>query len=187
MGGGGGGVGLCGPNICTRPLHGWRPRATRRRPAATRSRGLSMKSFQTTLTPNPEKLHTYYSAIKQEETCFWTCSLNAFKFRCRWSGNRSLKFVLHSQTRRRENMVGVNMISAEYHQNTLKWQTANICIKNMFEFDGILLKPCLLQPCFHVAGRPTAGGWRPTNVVANGKCRNHPGGIACLKFLKLLV
>ena len=22
----------------------------------------------------------------------------------------------------------------------------------MFEFDGILLKPCLLQPCFHVAG-----------------------------------
>ena len=23
----------------------------------------------------------------------------------------------------------------------------------MFEFDGILLKPCLLQPCFHVAGK----------------------------------
>ena len=22
----------------------------------------------------------------------------------------------------------------------------------MFEFDGILLEPCLLQPCFHVAG-----------------------------------
>ena len=22
----------------------------------------------------------------------------------------------------------------------------------MFEFDGILLKPCLLQACFHVAG-----------------------------------
>ena len=22
----------------------------------------------------------------------------------------------------------------------------------MFIFDGILLKPCLLQPCFHVAG-----------------------------------
>ena len=22
----------------------------------------------------------------------------------------------------------------------------------MFEFDGILLKPCLLQPCLHVAG-----------------------------------
>ena len=22
----------------------------------------------------------------------------------------------------------------------------------MFDFDGILLKPCLLQPCFHVAG-----------------------------------
>ena len=22
----------------------------------------------------------------------------------------------------------------------------------MFEFDGILLKPCLLQPCFDVAG-----------------------------------
>ena len=22
----------------------------------------------------------------------------------------------------------------------------------MFEFDDIMLKPCLLQPCFHVAG-----------------------------------
>ena len=22
----------------------------------------------------------------------------------------------------------------------------------MFEFDGILLKPCLLQACFHIAG-----------------------------------
>ena len=25
----------------------------------------------------------------------------------------------------------------------------------MFEFDCILLKPCLLQPCFHVAGLPS--------------------------------
>ena len=54
--------------------------------------------------------------------------------------------------RPRENMVGVNMVLAEYHQNTLKQQIANRSIITMFEFDGILLKPCLLQPCFHVAG-----------------------------------
>ena len=44
------------------------------------------------------------------------------------------------------------MVLAEYHQNTLKQQIAHIFIITMFEFDGILLKPCLLQPCFHVAG-----------------------------------
>ena len=27
----------------------------------------------------------------------------------------------------------------------------------MFDFDGILLKPCLLQPCFHVAGTSVKG------------------------------
>ena len=47
-------------------------------------------SFQSTLTPNPEKLYKYSSVAKQGETCFWMCSLNAFKFRCRWFGNRSL-------------------------------------------------------------------------------------------------
>ena len=44
------------------------------------------------------------------------------------------------------------MVLAEYYQNTLKWQVANIFMITVFEFDGILLKPCLLQPCFHVAG-----------------------------------
>ena len=29
-----------------------------------------INSFQTTLTPNPEKLYKYYSVTKQEETCF---------------------------------------------------------------------------------------------------------------------
>ena len=32
----------------------------------------------------------------------------------------------------------------------------------MCEFDGILLKPCLLQPCFHVAGCAPRG--QPYNV-----------------------
>ena len=52
----------------------------------------------------------------------------------------------------RENMVGVNMVLAEYHQNTLKEQIANRFMITMFEFDCIMLKPCLPQPCFHVAG-----------------------------------
>ena len=54
--------------------------------------------------------------------------------------------------RRRENMVGVNMVSAEYS----KFQTWLLYIYLLFAiwegFDGILLKPCLLQPCVHVAG-----------------------------------
>ena len=54
--------------------------------------------------------------------------------------------------RPRENTVGVNMVLAEYHQNILKQQIATIVITTMFEFDGVLLKPCLLQPCFHVTG-----------------------------------
>ena len=55
-------------------------------------------------------------------------------------------------SRRRENMVGVNMVLAENHQI----QTWLLWIYLLFAiwgcFDGILLKPCLLQPCFHVAG-----------------------------------
>ena len=54
--------------------------------------------------------------------------------------------------KQKKNMVGVSMVLAEYHQSTLKWQITHIFIITMFEFDGILLKPCLLQPCFHVAG-----------------------------------
>ena len=44
------------------------------------------------------------------------------------------------------------MMVAEYHQNTLEQQIADIYMIAMFEFYGILLKPCLLQPCFHAAG-----------------------------------
>ena len=46
------------------------------------------------------------------------------------------------------NMVGVNMVLAEYHQ--IKHAISNDVTCRCF--DGILLKPCLLQPCFHVAG-----------------------------------
>ena len=50
-----------------------------------------MNSFQTTLTPNPEQLYKYYPVTKQWETAVWMCSSNAFKFRCRWLGSRSLQ------------------------------------------------------------------------------------------------
>ena len=50
-----------------------------------------MNSFQTALTPNPEKLYKYYSVTKQPKTCFWMCSPNAFKLRCQWSGNPSIE------------------------------------------------------------------------------------------------
>lgn len=47
-------------------------------------------TFQTTPTPDPEKLYQCYSAMKQERTCFWkVLSEYALKFRCPWSGNRS--------------------------------------------------------------------------------------------------
>ena len=49
----------------------------------------------------------------------------------------------------------------------------------MFEFDGILLKPCLLQACFHVAGTACSDGRLihhelvigVTNTVATGVCK----------------
>ena len=56
-----------------------------------------MNSFQTTLTPNPEKLYKCYYVTKREETCFWMCSPNAFKFRCRWFGNCSGRSTYHTQ------------------------------------------------------------------------------------------
>ena len=40
----------------------------------------------------------------------------------------------------------------------------NRFVATMFEFDGILLKPCLLQPCFHVAG---SGGATPKDEAVN--------------------
>ena len=57
------------------------------------------------------------------------------------------------QDRRRENMVGVNMVLAEYHQIQawLLWIYVLSAIWGCF--DGVLLKPCLLQPCFHLAGQ----------------------------------
>ena len=42
----------------------------------------------------------------------------------------------------------------------------------MFEFDGILLKPSLLQPCFHVAGM-CSGRFRGGRLV-------DAGGVAAL-------
>ena len=43
----------------------------------------------------------------------------------------------------------------------------------MFELDGILLKPCLLQPCFHVAGsraRLAPGDGAPLPIPAPLMC-----------------
>ena len=53
-------------------------------------RAFCLNSFQTTLTPNPEQFYKYHSAMKQETTCVSMRSLNAVKFRCRWSGYLSL-------------------------------------------------------------------------------------------------
>ena len=68
-------------------------------------------------------------------------------------------------SRRHENMVGVNMVLAEYNQI----QTCLLWIYLLFaiwgRFDGILLKPCLLQPCFHVAA-PPAGALRRARLEA---------------------
>ena len=50
--------------------------------------------------------------------------------------------------RRREHMVGVNMVLEESVK--LKHGLCKSCGAECFE--GILLEPCLLQPCSHVAG-----------------------------------
>ena len=49
--------------------------------------------------------------------------------------------------RRRENVVGVNMVLAESFK--FKHGLYKSCVIEWFE--GIMLEPCLLQPCFHVA------------------------------------
>ena len=51
--------------------------------------------------------------------------------------------------RRRENMVGVNMVLAEFVK--LKHGLYKSC--GIERFEGIMLESCSLQPCFHVAGR----------------------------------
>ena len=66
----------------------------------------SVNIFQTTLTPDPEKLYRYYSATTQEETCVRMCSSNAFKFRYRWFGNCSFMCWL------RTNGVNTNGLAA---------------------------------------------------------------------------
>ena len=50
--------------------------------------------------------------------------------------------------RRRESMVGVNMVLAEFIQ--FKHGLYKSYVIECFE--GIMLEPCLLQPCFHFAG-----------------------------------
>ena len=50
---------------------------------------------------------------------------------------------------RRENMVGVKMVLAESVQ--FKHGIYSSCGINVHH-EGIMLEPCLLQPCFHVAG-----------------------------------
>ena len=51
--------------------------------------------------------------------------------------------------RRRENMVGVNMVLAEF----VKFKHGLYKSCGIEWLEGIMLEPCLLQPCFHVAGR----------------------------------
>ena len=54
-------------------------------------------------------------------------------------------------SRRRENMVGVNMVLAEFVQfkHGLYKSYSIECL------EGVMLEPCLLQPSFHVAGHRT--------------------------------
>ena len=54
--------------------------------------------------------------------------------------------------RRRENMVGVNMVLAEF----VKFKHGLYKSCGIEWFEGIMLEPCLLQPCLHVAGKVTA-------------------------------
>ena len=61
---------------------------------------------------------------------------------------------------RRENMVGVNMVLAE----SVKFKHGLCKSCGVEWFEGIVLEPCLLKPCFHVAaigGR--RGGGRATS------------------------
>ena len=72
-----------------------------------------------------------------------------FSFWARAHG--SLKWSWRSESRRRENMVGVNMVLAEF----VKFKHGLYKSCGIECFEGIMLEPCLLQPCFHVAGRCT--------------------------------
>ena len=48
-------------------------------------------------------------------------------------------------------MVGVNMVLAEF----VKFKHGLYKSCGIECFEGIMLEPCLLQPCFHVAGLRT--------------------------------
>ena len=50
--------------------------------------------------------------------------------------------------RRCVNMVGVNMVLAEF----VKFKHGLYKSCGIEWLEGIMLEPCLLQPCFHVAG-----------------------------------
>ena len=52
-----------------------------------------------------------------------------------------------AQDRRRENMVGVNMVLAEF----IKFKRGLYKSCGIEWFQGTMLEPCLLQPCLHVA------------------------------------
>ena len=65
------------------------------------------------------------------------------------------KFVMTRGARRHAHVktwVGVNMVLAESVK--FKHGLYRSCSKECFE--GIVLEPCLLQPCFHVAGKACA-------------------------------
>ena len=53
-----------------------------------------------------------------------------------------LLLLFATQVRRREHLVGVSMVGV----NSVAHDATCEC------FEGIMLEPCLRQPCFHVAG-----------------------------------
>ena len=59
--------------------------------------------------------------------------------KCSAAGARGAKQKLRVKVRPCENMVGVNMVLREYHQNTLKQQITNILMITMFELDCIYI------------------------------------------------
>ena len=69
---------------------------------------------------------------------------------------RPLRRILRGG-RRRENMVGVNMVLAEFVK--FKHGLYKSCVTDCLE--GIMLEPYLLQPCVHIAGEGAAATAAP--------------------------
>ena len=67
------------------------------------------------------------------------------------------------KAQRPENMAGVSMVSAEFAK--FKHGLHKSCGIECLE--GMMLEPCLLQPCFHVAGRrrARAAAWPPARRI----------------------